>query len=255
MVQKDSTTEPKRAGQSPVFVTTRWSMVVRAAGTASPDSRRALEQLCQTYWYPLYAYVRRCGHAPPDAQDLTQEFFARLIADEVFAKADKSKGRFRSFLLGVLKHFLAHEWEKSKARKRGGHLQLVPLSTDSAEIRYSSEPATDDGTPDRAYDRQWALALLDLVLGRLRKEYAQRGRDRLFDCLKQTLSAAGEASAYREVARQLEMSEAAVKIAAHRMRQRYRALLREEIAHTLDSPQAVEEELQHLFSALSPRGV
>jgi len=239
--------EPPR--RSP-FVTTHWSVVVRAGRSDTTRARDALGRLCQTYWPPLYAYVRRVGRSPEDAQDLTQEFFARLLERNTFAQADPERGRFRSFLLGSLKNFLASEWEKARAQKRGGRVQLIPLQLDTAETRCARLAAPGD-TPDRAFDRQWALALLDAVLGRLRQEYTDAGRDDVFLGLKDTLGGARSEIPYRELGVRLGMSEGAVKVAAHRLRQRYRELLREEIANTVSGPEQVEEELRQLFAALS----
>jgi RNA polymerase sigma-70 factor (ECF subfamily) len=225
--------------------------VVLAAGrNDTTRARAALEQLCRAYWHPLYAYVRRAGQSPEEAQDLTQEFFARLLAQNTVARADPRRGRFRSFLLASLKHFLANEWEKARAQKRGGRVQFLTLQFDTAETR-CVQPAAPGDTPDRAFDCQWALALLDLVLGHLRKEYTDSGRDALFLGLKDTLMGGRTEIPYRELAARLDMSEGAVKVAAHRLRQRYRELLREEIAHTVAGPEEVEEELTHLFAALS----
>ena len=199
---------------------------------------------------PLYAYVRGAAYSREEAEDLTQEFFARLLAHNSVARADPARGRFRSFLLASLKHFLANEWEKARARKRGGGAQFLPLEFDTAETRYA-QPVAPGDTPDRAYDRQWALALLDVVLGRLRREYRDAGREDAFVGLKDTLSGGRSEIPYRELGARLGLSEGAVKVAAHRLRQRYRELLREEIANTVAGPEEVEEELKHLFAALS----
>ena len=239
-------TEPRRQ----VFVTTHWSVVLTAGHSDTPRARAALETLCQTYWHPLYAYVRRAGHSREEAQDFTQEFFARLLARNTVARADPARGRFRSFLLASLKHFLANEWAKARAQKRGGGAQLLPLEFDTAETRFA-QPVVPGDTPDRAFDRQWALALLDVVLGRLRREYTDAGRDGLFLGLKDTLSGGRTEIPYRSLGANLGMSEAGVKVAAHRLRRRYRELLREEIANTVATPEEVQDELKHLFAALS----
>jgi RNA polymerase sigma-70 factor (ECF subfamily) len=231
------------------FVTTHWSAVLRAGGSDTTRARAALEQLCRNYWQPLYAYVRRSGHSREEAEDLTQEFFARLLAQNSVARADPARGRFRSFLLTSLKHFLANEWDKARAQKRGGGAQLLRLEFDTAETRCGSVVAPGD-TPDRAFDRQWALALLEVVLGRLRQEYRDAGRKEMFLRLKDTLSGGRAEIPYRELGGRLGMSEGAVKVAAHRLRQRYRELLREEIANTVAGPEEVENELQALFAAL-----
>ena len=218
-------------------------MVVTAGRSDTTRARAALEQLCRHYWQPLYAYVRRVGHPPEEAQDLTQEFFARLLEHNTIARADPARGRFRSFLLGSLKNFLAHEWEKARAQKRGGRVLVIPLEFDTAETRCSPELANTD-TPDKIFDRQWALSL------RLRADYADCGKDDLFRGLKETLTGGRSEIPYRELGGRLGMSEGAVKTAAHRLRQRYRELLREEIANTLAGPEEAEEELRHLFAAL-----
>lgn len=241
---------PAGEGRPTAFVTTQWSEVLRAGSDDSAQAQDALARLCQAYWRPLYAYVRWRGYSREDAQDLTQEFFARLLQHKSFAQADPERGRFRSFLLASLKHFLINEWEKARARKRGGHLQLLPLDFDTAETR-CAQPVSPGDTPDRAFDRQWALALLDVVLGRLRREYQDARRDALFLGLRDTLTGGRSEIPYRDLAADLGMSEGAVKVAAHRLRQRYRELLREEIANTVAQPEDVEEELHQLFAALA----
>jgi RNA polymerase sigma-70 factor (ECF subfamily) len=226
-------------------------VVQRAAGRSNTtQSRAALEQLCRNYWQPLYAYVRRTGHSREEAEDLTQEFFARLLAQNTVARADPVRGRFRSFLLASLKHFLANEWQRAQAQKRGGGALLLPLQFETAETR-CAQPVAPGDTPDKAYDRQWALALLEVVLGRLRREYHDSGREELFGSLKEVLGGTRAEIPYRELGARLGLSEGAVKVAAHRLRQRYRELLREEIAHTVAGPEEVEEELKQLFAALS----
>jgi RNA polymerase sigma factor (sigma-70 family) len=232
------------------FVTTHWSAVLTAGRSDTTRARAALEQLCRNYWQPLYAYVRRAGYSREEAEDLTQAFFARLLAQNTVARAEPERGRFRSFLLASLKHFLSNEWEKAHARKRGGGAQLIPLEFDTAET-HCAQPVAPGDTPDRAFDRRWALALLDVVLGRLRRDYRDAGREELFLGLKETLGGARADIPNRDLAARLGMSEGAVKVAAHRLRQRYRELLREEIAHTVAGPEEVEEELKQLFAALS----
>lgn len=243
-------TETPRA-PAECFVTTHWSVVLAAGRSDSTRARAALEQLCRNYWHPLYAYVRGTGYSREEAEDLTQEFFARLLAHNSVARADPARGRFRSFLLASLKHFLANEWEKARALKRGGGAQLLPLDFDTAETR-CAQPIASGDTPDRAYDRQWALSLLDAVLGRLRHEYRDAGREHMYLGLKDTLGGGRSEIPYRELGVRLDISEGAVKVAAHRLRQRYRELLREEIANTVTGPEEVEEELKHLFAALGP---
>jgi RNA polymerase sigma-70 factor (ECF subfamily) len=234
----------------PAFVTTHWSVVLAAGGADTTSSRDALARLCQTYWHPLYAYVRRVGHSPHDAQDLTQEFFARLLEKNFLTGADESRGRFRSFLLASLKHFLANEWDKARAQKRGG--AQIPISIDlaSAETSCQWEPA-DSTTAEKIFERRWALTLLDGVLRRLREEYVQDGKENLFEQLKPTLTEASRTVRYAEIAVRLDTSEGSVKVAVHRLRQRYREVLRAEIAETVATPAEVEDELRNLFAALS----
>lgn len=245
-----SPTSPAGAPAHAVFVTTQWSAVLAAGRADTTHARSALEQLCRHYWHPLYAYVRRAGCSREEAEDLTQEFFARLLAQNTVARADPARGRFRSFLLASLKNFLANEWDKARARKRGGGAQLLPLEFDTAETR-CAQPVAPGDTPDRAFDRQWALTLLDVVLGRLRREYADAGREDLFLGLKDTLTGGRAEIPYRDLGVRLALSEGAVKGAAHRLRRRYRELLRAEIANTVAGPEEVEEELRQLFAALS----
>jgi RNA polymerase sigma factor (sigma-70 family) len=236
------------AGAAP-FALTRWSVVLAAGRGESVHSRDALEQLCRTYWHPIYAFVRRRGYSPPDAQDLTQEFFARLLEKNYLGNVDRSKGRFRSFLLASLKHFLANEWDKAKAQKRGGHHVLIPIDVRSAETSYALEPV-ENVTPETIFERRWALALLQNVLAQLRAEYLREGKTKLFDQLRSTLTGERQTLPYAEIGTRLQMSEAAVKVAVHRLRQRYRELLRKEIAHTVSGPEEVEDEMRGLFAAL-----
>jgi len=225
-------------------------MVVAAGRADTSRARDALARLCQTYWHPLYAYVRRVGHSPHDAQDLTQEFFARLLEKNYLADADESRGRFRSFLLASLKHFLANEWHKAQAQKRGGGQIPISIDVSAAETSCHFEPA-DTTTADKIYERRWALTLLDQVLRRLREEYVRDGKQNLFEQLKPTLTEASRSVAYAEIARRLDTTEGAVKVAVHRLRQRYREILRAEIAETVACPGEVEDELRNLFAALA----
>lgn len=211
-------------------------------------ARDALGKLCTTYWYPLYAFVRREGKSAHDAQDLTQEFFARLLEKNWLGAVDRSRGRFRSWLLASMKHFLANEWDKSHAQKRGSGQALIPLDPADAESRYAHEPA-DHATADKLYDRRWAYAVLDAVLARLREEFSAAGKCELFDALKPALT--GEKSPYADIAARLGMSEGAVKVSVHRLRERYRDLIRAEIAETVATPDEIEAELRHLLEALS----
>lgn len=232
------------------FATTHWSVVLAAGHPSSATAQQALESLCRTYWYPLYTFVRHKGFNAADAQDLTQEFFARLIAKDDLGDVDRAKGKFRSFLLASLTHFLANEWDRLKAQKRGGGHSVLSLNAESAEERYHLEPARELPA-DRAFDRRWALTLLDEVLKRLRADYVNTGKEELFELLKETLTGDRTALPYADIGTRLGMSEGAVKVAVHRLRQRYRELLRTEIASTVASPDEVDDELQHLFTALS----
>jgi RNA polymerase sigma factor (sigma-70 family) len=233
-----------------VFATTHWSVVLAATRSDTTRAQAALARLCQTYWYPLYAYVRRRGYEAHDAQDLTQEFFARLLEQKWLAQADRERGRFRTFLLSAMGHFLANEWDKARTQKRGGHVEIVPLQLGSAETRYGQEPA-DPLTPEQCFDRRWALALLEEVLNALRQEHIAAGTEQLFEALKPCLIGDRQAQPYAVLGTQLGMTEGAVKVAVHRLRQRYRQLLREEIAQTVASPEEVNGEMRHLFAVLA----
>ena len=234
----------------PVFVTTHWSMVVKAGRSDTPLARAALEKLCRTYWFPLYAYVRRRGQSVEDAQDLTQEFFARVLERHWLARADQAKGRFRTFLLTAMERFLANEWDKARALKRGGGQRTVPIQLDTAETRYGVEPA-DTQTPEQAFEYRWALVLLDEVVGQLETEFRRRDQGDLFAALKPCLVGGRAAQPYAELAAKLSIEEGAVKVTVHRLRQRYRELLRAEIANTVASPGEVEAEMRHLFNVLT----
>jgi RNA polymerase sigma-70 factor (ECF subfamily) len=232
------------------FVSTRWSVVLSARDPASPAAAAALETLCRAYWYPLYLYVRRRGYSPPDAQDMTQEFFAQLLEHNWLARADRNKGRFRSFLLMAMSRFLANEWDKVRAVKRGGRFRLTPLALDTAETRYAREPA-DTSTPEQAFEKRWALTMLEKVLERLRAEYDQAGRTALFNAIRPCLIGSRETQPYAALAVALGMTEGAVKVAVCRLRERYRELLKDAIVHTVASPSEVEPELRHLFRVLA----
>ncbi len=232
------------------FLTTRWTVVLAAGDPSAPDSRAALEKLCGAYWYPLYAYVRRLGHSPADAQDLTQAFFARLLEKRWLAAVDRRKGRFRTYLLVALKRFLANEWDRENRQKRGGRVVHLPLDTELAEARYRTECAA--AVPaDRIYERRWALTLIERTMARLRREAAEAGRAGEFDRLKGVLTAERANIAYADLARDLAMSEGAVRVAAHRLRRRFREVFREEVADTVAVAEDVEEEMRHLLEALA----
>jgi RNA polymerase sigma-70 factor (ECF subfamily) len=225
------------------FATTHWSVVLAARG-ATPAAREALAKLCRDYWYPLYAFVRREGYGAHDAQDFTQEFLARLIEKEWLAGVAPERGRFRSWLLAAMKHFLANEWVRAQRLKRGGAQEFVSLD---AEERYAREPS-EPAAAENLYDRRWALDVLDRGLARLAAEQAAAGKAEQFAALKFCLT--GDKTPLAEVAAQHRMSEGAVKVAAHRLRERYRALIREEIAATVATDADVETELQELMAAL-----
>lgn len=225
-------------------------MVLSAGREESTKSRAALEKLCRTYWYPLYAFVRRRGHSPADSQDFTQEFFARLLENQSLANANPERGRFRSFLLCAMNRFLIDEWEKGQAQKRGGGQLLFSLDVAMAEQRFDLEPA-DPSTPERAFDRQWAVTLLETVLTRLEEEYDGREKQAFFNTLKHTLTGSSLEQPYSELAKSLGMSETLVKVSVHRLRKRYRELLQEEIANTVDSPDEAREEMRYLFQVLA----
>lgn len=244
--QSPNSSEPGVAGH---FQTTLWTMVVHAGQSDSTRAREALAQLCQTYWYPLYAFVRRQGHPVHDAQDLTQAFFSRLLEKHALGQVDREKGKFRSFLLASLKNFLANEWDKEQAQKRGGGQAVISLDHNSAESRYGLEPG-HDLSPDKIFERRWALTLLEQVLARLRDEYCSVGKADLFEQLKTTLTGESGSASYASIAERLGMTEGAIKVAAHRLRHRYRDLIRAEIAQTVASAEDVDDELRHLLSVL-----
>jgi len=248
----DSATPPiGEVARPEVFATTHWSVVLAAGGADSPQARSSLEKLCQTYWQPLYAYVRRRGHSEADAQDLTQAFFEWLLERQWLGRADQQRGRFRSFLLTSMNGFLANEWDKARAQKRGGG-RTVSLPFNPADTHCGWEPA-DTFTPEQSFEWRWALTLLDQVMNRLSAEYARQGKTELFEQLKPCLLGERTAQPYAILASQLGMTEGSVKVAVHRLRQSYRQLLREEIAHTVTKPEEIDEEMRHLFAVLASR--
>jgi RNA polymerase sigma-70 factor (ECF subfamily) len=242
--------QERRPQQPPIFTTTHWSVVLMAGKTESASAEQALNQLCRTYWYPLYAFIRRKGHSPHDAQDLTQAFFARLLEKNYVAQADRERGRFRTYLLAALTHFLADEWDKARRLKRGGGREFVSFDAASAEERYRLEPI-DQLDAAKLYERRWVTTLFDQVLARLEQEFRDSDKGELFDCLKSSLLADSDNPSYAELGSRLGLKEDAVKQAVHRMRRRYRELFRKEIAQTVAGPGEVEDELKHLFAALS----
>jgi RNA polymerase sigma-70 factor (ECF subfamily) len=230
------------------FAATRWTLVISAAGANAPLAKAALEELCGTYWYPLYAFLRRRGCESHEAEDLTQEFFARLLARDFLADVDRKKGKFRSFLLASLKNFLADHRDFVSAQKRGGGRTVIPLDAPNAESRYRIEPA-DDLTPEKLFEKQWALALLERVLSRLQAEQTADGKAALFEALQGALTGRKTAN-YAELGARLGMMEGAIKTAVHRLRKRYRELLRDEIAQTVAGPEEIDEEIRYLLSCL-----
>lgn len=247
-----TSTSHGRVAPEPAFVTTHWSVVLTAGRSDTTRAQDALGKLCQTYWYPLYAYVRRRGHSPHDSQDLTQEFFARLLERQSLSTANPEKGRFRSFILAAMNNFLATEWAKARAKKRGGGAQVLSLDLAAAEQRLDVEPA-DPSAPDKFFEKQWALTLLQAVLDRLEAEYQRDNNSGLFAALKQTLTGTRESQPYADLAAKLHLSEGSVKVAVHRLRRRYRELIRAEIAHTLDRPEDIDGEMRHLFRVLTDK--
>lgn len=231
------------------FATTHWSIVLAAGDARREDSHDALAQLCEVYWYPLYAYVRRRGYSAPDAQDLTQAFFARLLEKQSLRVADPERGKFRSFLLASVDHFLANERDRARAQKRGGGRVQLSLDLAAGESRVNLEPA-HELTPERLYERQWALTLLELVVRRVEAEYQEAGKAQQFELLKGALGGDRKRLRYIQVAAELGMSVENARQAAHRMRKRYRAILREEVARTVVDPSDVDEELANLLETL-----
>jgi RNA polymerase sigma-70 factor (ECF subfamily) len=233
-----------------MFVTTHWSTVIRAGHGDTTHAREALEKLCRTYWYPIYACIRRRGHSPEDSQDLTQSFFLRLLEQHSLANVNPDLGRFRSFLLGALNHFLIDEWKKARTQRRGSGRQILSLDWAAAEQRFDMEPV-DNATPDKAFDRNWATALLEEVLNQLEEEYQREGKLEMFQALKQTLTGARESLPYAGLAERLGMADGALRVAVHRLRKRYRALLEAEIANTVSSRDEVKHEMTYLLQTIA----
>jgi RNA polymerase sigma-70 factor (ECF subfamily) len=241
---------PSSDPASPLFVTTRWSIVL--AAQAGSERERALETLCRTYWYPLYAFVRSRGHPVADAQDLTQEFFARLIARNYLDVVSRDRGRFRTFLRVALQRFLANEWDRVRAKKRGGGCVLVPLDSELAERRLRDE-REDAIAPDRTFDRRWALTLLDDAAARLEAEYVAAGRKAEFVVLKPHLTAERGGIPYAEIAAALQTSEGAARVAVHRLRRRFRESFRLAVADTVSGPEECEAEMREVLAVLGSR--
>jgi len=232
-----------------IFATTHWSVVQQAGQSDSPEASQALEALARAYWYPLYAYVRRNGHSPHDAQDLTQAFFARLLERKYLRLADRNQGRFRTFLLSSLKHFRINEWVKANREKRGGGQRVISLDEEMAESRFAAEPAIAEA-PDSLYDQGWAATLLDRAQAALRAEFEQAGKLEMFERFKAYVLGEKNALPYAEMARELGMTEVAARVAVHRLRQRFGELLRAEVAQTVSTPAEVNEELRYLVSII-----
>ena len=235
-----------------VFATTHWSVVLSAGQDDSPQSTEALETLCRTYWYPLYVYIRRRGHGVEDAQDLTQQFFTHFLQKGRFRVADRGRGRFRTFLLHALQHFLINEWKHAHRLKRGGGTPCFSLDADDAEHRYAADAAALM-TPERVYEKRWALTLLEQVLARLQREYAEAGHGRVFEALAELLWGKDASVSYAQIGERLGMTEGAVRGAMHRLRERYRERLRAEVAHTVADLGELDEELRHLLSVVGQR--
>lgn len=232
------------------FATTNWSVVLTAGQSSSPEARQALEILCRTYWYPLYAYVRRQGYSPHDAQDLTQEFFATFLAKDYVGAAERERGRFRWFLLASLKHFLANQRDRARTQKRGGGKTHIPLDELTAENRYRLEPS-HDLTADRLYERGWAFTVLEEARARLREEFTVAGKRERFEHLECFLPGEQSTLTYADAASKLGLTESAVKSEIHRLKKRFGALLRSEIARTVANENEIDDEIRHLISVLS----
>jgi RNA polymerase sigma factor (sigma-70 family) len=242
--------EPRAPERPPLFTTTHWSVVLAAGDPRSPQAVQALETLCRTYWYPLYAFVRSSGHTPADAEDLTQEFFARLLSKHYLSAVHQERGKFRWFLISAVKRFLLNERQRASAVKRGGTSPHIPFDGEKAEERYRLD-AADACTPDRLFDRAWASNLIQTAYQRLDEEYRLEGKRPLFEALRVFLAGDKTEQTYAETGAGLGMTEGAVKVAVHRLRRRCRELLREQVAQTVHTPADLEEELRSLQAAFS----
>jgi RNA polymerase sigma-70 factor (ECF subfamily) len=241
--------QKKERSRKAWFDTTRWSLVVAAADSAAPDRARAIADLCRAYWPPVYAYVRSRGHGVDDAHDLTQEFFARLLEKQLIKGVRRERGRFRSFLLTAAKNFLVNEWERERSLKRGGGAQRLSLDVEAAEGRYRPHAGSGEN-PENVFEKRWAATVLERALERLEEEARANGTHERFLVLRPTLTEEGGATRYRELARRLDVSEGAVKVAIHRLRRRFGELLRAEVTDTVADPGTVDSELRYLFSVL-----
>lgn len=242
------------AGESPrpqnYFATTHWTVVMAASRSDTTRARTALDELCQGYWYPLYAYVRRRGYKPEDAEDLTQEFFRTLLEKEYLKAADREKGRFRTFLLVALQRFLANDWDRARAEKRGGRLEHVSLDTSSAETRYQVEAASEI-SPERIYDRRWAFTLLGRTMAHLRAEFVASGKQDEFEQIKECLTADRGSLDYGALSQRTGLSEGTLRVGIHRLRKRFREVFRQEVAQTVATPAEIDAEMRHLMAALA----
>ena len=233
-----------------MFATTHWSVVLAAADGGSAQARDALERLCKSYWYPLYAYIRRRGRSAHDAQDLTQEFFLQLLDHGTLSRADPRKGKFRAFLLVALNHFLTNEWHRAHALKRGGAYAFLSWDDCHAEERYRAEPLATEN-PEVLFEQRWAMTVVERAVGRLRQEFSEDGRSELFETLKTVLTGERTSEPYLSIAERFGTTEAAIKMSVVRMRRRFGEILREEIAHTVAAPQDVDDELRHMIGVLA----
>jgi RNA polymerase sigma-70 factor (ECF subfamily) len=243
----DSDTLSPRTGTW--FDTTQWSLVLAAGDREHPAQREALATLCKDYWSPIYAYIRRLGHDADSSRDLTQGFFARLLEKDYLASARQERGRFRSFLLASVKHYLSHERDRERAQKRGGGVVPLPLDRETAERQYQRIRSKDAG-PDRIFEKRWAVAILEKALTLLRQEMERDGQAERFRQLSGTLTGETIEGGYRQAAEALELSEQTIKVAVHRMRRRFSGLVREEVERTVDDPSEVDEEIRYLFSTI-----
>ncbi len=232
-----------------MFATTHWSVVLAAREGSVSDAQAALEKLCRTYWFPLYVFARRQGNSPEDAQDLTQDFFLRLLEKNCLVKADPERGRFRTFLLQSLKNFLVNEWKRAGRLKRGGGLEFLSIDENAAEDRYAAE-APDEFNPDAEFEKRWAVTLIEQVLITLREEFRAAEKAELFEELKGFVGGDKSTASYAQMAKHLGLSEGTVKVTVHRLRHRFRELLRAEVAHTVARPEDIDVELRHLISVL-----
>lgn len=239
----------QRSHAPKTFATTHWSLVLSARNLESPESKQAIATLCEAYWYPLYAYLRRHGHDSGEAADLTQGFFARMLEKKTFERIAPNAGKFRSFLITALKHFVANERDRARAKKRGGGQEVFSLDFHSAESQYALEPV-DEHSPDKMFDRIWAHTVLNHTMERLEAESKAKEKQKLFDQLKVYLSAEASTVPCREIAAKMDMTEGAIRVAVHRLRKRCRELLRAEIAQAVASDDQIDDEIRGLFAAL-----